>query len=59
MLLKIYDVVGREVATLADQNLKAGELHTAILDASRLSSGMYFYRLDCGRNSLVKKLMLM
>jgi len=57
--LKIYDLLGREMATLISQNLNAGEEHRVLFNASKLSSGMYFYRLEAGGTSLVKKLMLM
>lgn len=57
--LKVFDIMGREVATLVNGNLKAGELHSAVFDASHLASGMYLYRLEAGKNSLVKKLLLM
>lgn len=42
--LKIYDVLGREVATLVDGKQSPG-LHTVKWDASRYASGVYFYRL--------------
>jgi hypothetical protein len=56
--LKVFDVVGREVAVLVSENLKAGELHSVMFNASNLSSGVYFYRLQAGKNSMVKKLLL-
>jgi hypothetical protein len=42
--LKIYDVLGREVATLVDEFQKAG-VHNKTFDASGLSSGVYVYRI--------------
>jgi len=57
--LRVFDMLGREVATLANGEMKAGEVHNVLFDASRLSSGLYFYRLDAGKSSLVKKLVLM
>ncbi len=56
--LKIFDMLGHEVATLVNENLQAGIQHNVLFDASRLASGLYFYRLEAGRNTLVKKLML-
>ena len=42
--LKIYDVLGREVMTLAEGEQQAG-YHQGIFDASRFASGMYIYRI--------------
>ncbi len=57
--LKIYDAVGREVATLVNDELEAGVYHQKMFDASRLSSGIYFARLVSGGKTQVRKLMLM
>ncbi len=43
--LKVYDVLGNEVTTLVDEFRDAGR-YEIIFDASRLSSGIYFYRLQ-------------
>ena len=55
--LKIYNVLGQEVTNLFSGNRTAGN-YTATFDASRFASGMYFYRLDTGTFSSVKKMML-
>lgn len=55
--LKVYDVLGREVTTLADGREDAGT-HEVTFDGSRLSSGVYFYRITAGTFAEVKKLML-
>ena len=55
--LKVYDLVGREVATLVDARMSAGN-HTVNFDASQLSSGMYVYRLQAGSNVQTRKMML-
>ncbi|MDP3443168.1 MAG: discoidin domain-containing protein, partial [Ignavibacteria bacterium] len=56
--LKIYDMLGREIATLVNEN-KAPGIYEVQFDGSNLSSGVYFYRLEHGRNSQVKKLILL
>ena len=45
--LNVFDLAGREVATLIDRNEEAG-LHSAKFDATRLASGVYIYRLEAG-----------
>ncbi len=55
--LKVYDVLGREVASLVDAEKNAG-IHSVTFDGSNLSSGVYFYRLQAGNFSAMKKLML-
>ncbi|MFZ1080843.1 MAG: alpha-amylase family glycosyl hydrolase [Candidatus Kryptoniota bacterium] len=55
--LKVYDVLGREVETLVSQRQNAGS-YLVGFDGSRLSSGVYFYRLTAGGFTDVKKLML-
>lgn len=56
--LIVYDILGREVATLVNQNLQPGN-HEVNFDASTLSSGMYFYKLDVGSEfSSIKKMLL-
>jgi len=56
--LKVYDVLGREVAVLVNKIENAGA-HTVSFNGSGLSSGIYFYKLEAGSNHLVKKLMLL
>ncbi len=55
--LKIYDALGREVATLVNGRQEAG-LYTQPFNAANLSSGIYFYRLQAGNFVATKKMML-
>lgn len=55
--LKIFDVVGREITTLVNQQQAIGEYQTTF-NASTLSSGIYFYRLNAGNYSQMKKMVL-
>ena len=55
--LKVYNVLGQEVATLVQGERPAGT-YDAMLDASRLASGLYLYRLTAGTFSQVKKMLL-
>ena len=56
--LKVYDMLGNEVATLVNQTKEAGS-YTAEFDGSKLSSGVYFYTINAGNFSTTKKLTLM
>jgi hypothetical protein len=56
--LKVFDVLGREVMTLVNEVQVAGQ-HTAVVNASRLASGMYIYKLEAGSFSSVKKMMFL
>ena len=55
--LKVYDVLGKEVATLVEGVRSAGT-HTVRFDGSSLRSGVYFYRIQAGTFSDTKKFML-
>lgn len=56
--LRVYDVLGREVATLVNEMKHAGS-YTVNWDASRFASGVYFYRLKVGNFIETKKLILL
>ena len=55
--LKVFDITGREVATLLNETRTAGT-HQVRFDASDLASGMYLYRLKTANNTLTRKLTL-
>jgi len=60
--LKLFDVIGQEVMTSINTDLAAG-YHSTIVDGSKLSSGVYFYRLDAAgingqKYTSVKKMIL-
>jgi photosystem II stability/assembly factor-like uncharacterized protein len=55
--LKIFDLLGREVATLVDQELLAGN-YTRIWDAANMTSGIYFSRFQISSSVITKKLIL-
>lgn len=56
--LKIYDILGNEVATLVNQFLEAGSYYTEF-NASQLTSGIYIFRLQVGDKVFTKKMTLM
>jgi pectate lyase len=56
--LAIFNVLGQKIATLIERQLSAGA-QTVMFDASRLSSGVYFYKLQSGNSMEMKKMVLM
>ncbi len=56
--LKVYDVLGNEVANLVNQEMAPGN-YTANFDASSLASGIYIYRLQTGSLMQTRKMILM
>jgi hypothetical protein len=57
-IVKVFDVLGREVATLVNE-LKEPGTYTVQFNASSLASGVYFYRLQAGNFVQTKKLLLL
>ncbi len=55
---KIYDVLGNEVATLVNEEKPAGN-YTVKFNGSNLSSGIYFYQIIAGANSITRKMILL
>ena len=56
--LKLYDILGKEIATLVNEEQSAG-VYEIEFDASKLSSGVYFYQLRAGEYTAVKKMLLL
>ncbi len=57
--LKIFDAIGREVVTLVNENLEAGVYHQRSFNASGLSSGIYFSKLQTGEKVQIRKMTLL
>lgn len=55
----LYDVMGRQVQTLIQENLKSGILHSIQLDGQNLPAGTYIYRVQSGNESYAKRVILM
>jgi hypothetical protein len=54
----IYDLLGKEVVVLVDEEVGAGE-HSVVFDAKNLSSGTYLYRIQAGNFIATKRMMLL
>ncbi len=55
--LKVFDLFGREIATVIDAVLEAGR-HSVVFDASKLPDGVYIYQLRAGEIVEVKRMVL-
>lgn len=58
VILKIFDILGREVAVLINEDQKPGN-YSVEFNGSHLSSGVYFYSLQIGSSRIIKKMMLL
>jgi hypothetical protein len=58
VIIKVYDTLGREVKTLVNEEKPAG-FYEVELNASRLSSGFYIYKITAGYFSSTKKMILL
>jgi hypothetical protein len=56
--LKVYDILGREVVTLVNGEMKAGVQNSVTFDASKLSSGIYFSRLESSGQVQMKRMIV-
>ena len=57
VMLKVYDILGREVAVLVNEAKSVGT-HTVSWDAAKLPSGVYFYQLHAGGRVVARKMVL-
>jgi hypothetical protein len=57
-ILRIYDILGKEVATLINEQLSAGTYEVE-WNAEKYPGGIYFYRLTAGNNIITKKMILL
>jgi hypothetical protein len=57
--LRIYDILGQQVAVLYNNQILAAGTYQHIFDASKLASGTYIYRLQSNENVVTKKMMLL
>ena len=55
--IKVYDVIGREVAVLVNESKQPG-IYQVSFDGENLASGVYFYKMTAGDFTSVKKMML-
>jgi len=56
--LKVYDILGREIATLVNDQKQPGS-YRVTFDGSSLASGVYFYQLRAGNDVETRKLVLL
>jgi len=57
--LRVYDILGRQVAVLIDNQSMRSGVHEVQFNASQLASGTYIYRLKSGQNTVIKKMVLL
>ena len=56
--LKVYDILGKEIAVLVNENKNVGTYQVGF-NASNLSSGIYLYKLTVDKNMFVKKMIVL
>lgn len=56
--LRLYNVVGEEVGVLFDATAEPGRTYTARVNGSGLATGLYYYRLESGSHTAVRKMLL-
>ncbi len=58
VLIKVYDIMGKEVAVLVNSSVKAGT-HQVVFDGSQFATGLYFYKIVTEGFSKIKKMILL
>ena len=58
VLIKVYDILGSEVATLVNEEMDAG-WYRKTFDANNYSSGVYLFRMEAGKFISTKKMILL
>ncbi len=58
VLIRVFDMLGRQVATLVDEEKGAGQ-YTVVWDARNAATGMYWYRMETATFSSVQKMLLL
>jgi hypothetical protein len=56
--IKVYDILGKEISTLVNEQKSAGN-YEVNFNAENLPSGIYFYKLQVGEFSEIKKMTLL
>jgi len=56
--LSVFNVIGEKVSTLVNSNMQAGK-HSVTFDATNLSTGIYFYEIQAGNFTSIKKMILL
>ncbi|HEX3074846.1 MAG TPA: T9SS type A sorting domain-containing protein, partial [Ignavibacteriales bacterium] len=56
--VKLYDMLGREVAVLLNREMEAGS-HELLFDGASLASGVYIYKINAGSFTEAKKMNLL
>jgi len=59
VVVKVYNVLGKEVATLVNAKQQAAGEYTVRFDAKNLASGVYFYTMTAGNYNMTKKMIFM
>jgi len=55
--LTVYDILGKEVETLINEEMNAGK-YVKMWNAGKFASGVYFYKLSAGKFNVTKKMLL-